>query len=260
MQIPVDSIEIPHQLRERPDPDHIAALAESIRNAGLLQPIIVTEHQGKYRLVAGYHRLHAVKQLGHTTIEAHVLPHKSDSESLTLQLTENITRKDMPLREQVNAIMHLHHTLQMPLQRIAQLTGRTVQWIKRRIDITGYPEDVQRALYDSKINLGQAELLARIDDDATRRQAITHAWQMGLTTDDLRNLIATLEAYRAGGATVEDAMPPAQEVESPPTPQDRCAICGRIRDVIEMHPALICTKCYTRLAKEAEEEARRREA
>jgi len=256
MRIPIDQIEIPHQLRDSPDPDHIQALAESIKHSGLLQPIIATRTPTGYRLIAGYHRLQAVKSLGHSEIEAHIVDDAPEPEKLTMQLTENITRKDMPLREQVRAIIHLHQTLNMPLQRIAQLTGRSITWIKQRINITGYPEDVQEALFTGRINLGQADILSQITDEATRRQAITHTWQMGLTTNDLKRLLDTLENYPADEQAIPHAHNETQEMAAKATPQERCALCGRIRDIVEMRPALLCMTCWGDLAEKAERQAR----
>lgn len=103
--IRIADIEVRPQVRKSFDEEEIASLAESIKEHGLLQPIIVVEKgDGRYLLVAGERRLRAAKKLGWFSIPAIVIPEKDEGRLKVIQLVENLQRKDLSLMEKAEGI------------------------------------------------------------------------------------------------------------------------------------------------------------
>ena len=93
--VPVDSIETnPNQPRKTFDPDQLASLEESIRNHGVLQPLVVRQVDGKYQLIAGERRLRASRAAGLVSVPVHVVEF-NDQEVVEAALVENIHRSDL---------------------------------------------------------------------------------------------------------------------------------------------------------------------
>lgn len=95
LELPLASIEVGSDRARDLDPDWVEGLAGSIQQQGLMQPIIVRRHGDGYRLVAGLHRLEAVRQLGHEVIEARVTEAASDDSAKLTEVMENLARHEL---------------------------------------------------------------------------------------------------------------------------------------------------------------------
>lgn len=95
LNLPLASIEVGSDRARDLDPDWAEGLAGSIQQQGLMQPIIVRRHGDGYRLVAGLHRLEAVRQLGHEVIEARVTEAASDDSAKLTEVMENLARHEL---------------------------------------------------------------------------------------------------------------------------------------------------------------------
>jgi ParB/RepB/Spo0J family partition protein len=157
LSVPVERISAPGNVREL-DPAHVDALAGSITLQGLLVPVLVRETIDGYELVAGFHRLAAVRQLGLSEIA--VVVREGDSEDAD-RAVENITRKQLNPYEEAKAVAAM---LQRGLTEdgAAQALGWTRQRVTARVKVLALPERAQQLVGRGVIALSSVEQLRAI--------------------------------------------------------------------------------------------------
>src|SRR5437867_1158228 len=168
MEVPVNAVAPnPKQPRTRFDDETIAALAASIREVGILQPLVVRRSgDGRYELIAGERRLRAAKAAGLATVPI-VLRDSEDADLLREALIENIHREDLNPIEQAEAFRQLLEELGLKQDELAERVGVSRSHIANTIRLLGLPLDVQQLLADDKITAGHARaVLALGDKDA----------------------------------------------------------------------------------------------
>jgi ParB family chromosome partitioning protein len=163
----------PRQPRTKFDDEAIAALAASIREVGILQPLIVRRSgDGRYELIAGERRLRAARLAGLTTVPV-VLRESGDEDLLREALIENIHREDLNPIEQAEAFRQLLEELGLKQEELADRVGVSRSHIANTIRLLGLPLDVQQLLTDEKISAGHARaVLALGDADAMTALAL----------------------------------------------------------------------------------------
>ncbi|HSL11148.1 MAG TPA: ParB/RepB/Spo0J family partition protein [Actinomycetota bacterium] len=174
LQVPVNAVgPNPKQPRTRFDDETLAELAASIKEVGILQPIVVRRSgEGTYELVAGERRLRAAKLAGLATVPI-VLRDSQDSELLREALIENIHREDLNPIELAEAFRQLLEELGLKQEALADRVGVSRSHIANTIRLLSLPLEVQQLLTDEKITAGHARaLLALGDDEAMRSLAL----------------------------------------------------------------------------------------
>lgn len=242
MLIKITDIETDGQLvREEVDPDHVTELAMSIATHGLLQPIAVRENGGeKYQLLAGRHRLEACRKLHLSEIEANVMT-DSIAPVKALASVENILRKNMTLWEEVDAVIYLHETDKRSPAEIADIIGKSRDWVLKRMMVPGLPEELRDELYADRISIRQAECIARITDPGVRGLVLNQSIAGKLTarqTEELTGLYLetpSMESAVAAGAEK------AAQVCAQKTPMRRCDTCGVERRLIDIQFMGVCS-------------------
>ncbi|HTG47959.1 MAG TPA: ParB/RepB/Spo0J family partition protein [Actinomycetota bacterium] len=154
----------PKQPRTKFDDETIAALAASIREVGILQPIVVRRAgDGRYELIAGERRLRAAKAAGLATVPI-VLRESDDADLLREALIENIHREDLNPIEQAEAFKALLGELGLKQEELADRVGVSRSHIANTIRLLGLPLPVQQLLTDDKITAGHARALLSLGD------------------------------------------------------------------------------------------------
>lgn len=158
--LPVDSIERnPRQPREKFDTEELDRLADSIREHGVIQPLIVSPGKnGIYILVAGERRLQAARKAGLTTVPV-VIRHATDQQLLELALIENIQRADLNALEEAEAYQQLAKEFKMSHETIAARVGKNRSTITNTMLLLDSPAVVKQALVDGKITEGHARAM-----------------------------------------------------------------------------------------------------
>jgi ParB family transcriptional regulator, chromosome partitioning protein len=160
-EIDLDWIEPnPFQPRSELDPDELDSLAASIREHGVIQPVIVTQGDGAvpYRLVAGERRWRAARQAGRTSIPV-IIRESSPRSMLELALIENIQRADLNVLEEATAYRQLIEDFGLTHSELAQRVGRSRSTISNALRISQCPPEVQQALLNGTITEGHARAL-----------------------------------------------------------------------------------------------------
>lgn len=151
----------PRQPRTRVDPQELADLAASIREHGVIQPIVVsqTDDPNRFILIAGERRLEAIKLAGLATIPAIVRGPTSDQHLLEMALIENIQRSDLSPLEAAQAYKHLADDFGLAHDEVARRVGKQRATVSNTIRLLKLPAKVQEALAASLIQEGHARAL-----------------------------------------------------------------------------------------------------
>jgi len=165
LEVPVNAIAPnPKQPRTNFDDEAIASLAASIREVGILQPVVVRRtSDNRFELIAGERRLRAAKAAGLATVPV-VLRDSDDSDLLREALIENIHREDLNPIEQAEAFKALLGELGLKQEELADRVGVSRSHIANTIRLLGLPLDVQQLLADDKITAGHARALLALGD------------------------------------------------------------------------------------------------
>lgn len=149
----------PRQPREKFDIEELENLAESIREHGVIQPLIVTPGQnGIYVLIAGERRLQASRKAGLKTVPV-VIRHATDQQLLELALIENVQRADLNAIEEAEAYQHLAREFRMSHETIAQRVGKSRVAVTNTMRLLDASAAVKQALVDRRITEGHARAL-----------------------------------------------------------------------------------------------------
>jgi ParB family chromosome partitioning protein len=159
MQVEVDDIEAnPHQPRKSFDDEKLRQLSESIREDGLLQPVVVRKKGGGYELVMGERRLQAARLAGLPTVPV-VVKDVKDVDSLRLALVENIQREDLNAIEVARAYRELVGAFGLTQSDLASLIGRDRSSVANSLRLLNLPDEVQQMIVDGRITGGHARAL-----------------------------------------------------------------------------------------------------
>jgi ParB family chromosome partitioning protein len=160
----------PRQPRQRMDPAELEALATSVREHGVLQPILVTETIDGYQLVAGERRFRASQMAGLERIPA-VVRQLADREQLELALVENLQRADLGPLEEAHAYRSLVTEFDLTHEQIAQRVGRAKSTIANTLRLLDLDPAVQTALSEGQITEGHGRAIAGLPVEQQARVA-----------------------------------------------------------------------------------------
>jgi ParB family chromosome partitioning protein len=191
IEVPVSAVSPnPRQPRVDFPEETLAALARSIREVGVLQPIIVRARNGGYELVAGERRLRAARLAGLATIPA-VVREGDDTESLREALIENIHREDLAPLELAGAFQELLEELGVTQETVAERLGYSRAHIANTIRLLSLPADVQRLLAEGRIQAGHARALLSLPDEEARSTLALRVAAEELSVRQVEELVRT---------------------------------------------------------------------
>jgi len=178
-QVAVDLIQRnPRQPREKFDIEELENLAASIREHGVIQPLIVSPGKnGIYILIAGERRLQASRKAGLKTVPV-VIRHATDQQLLELALIENVQRADLNAIEEAEAYQHLAKEFKMSHDAIAARVGKSRVAVTNTIRLLDASAAVKQALVDGQISEGHARAMLRLPSASQQeellKKVITH--------------------------------------------------------------------------------------
>ena len=180
--IPVDQIHPnPSQPRRAFDDEAVSGLAESIRNQGLIQPVVVRPRvQGGYELIAGERRWRASREAGVTTVPA-VVRDADDRDTLLLGLVENVAREDLSPIEEARAFAVVLDEFGLSLGELAERVGRSKPAVSNRVRLLELPEDVLKMVERGQLTEGHARAVLAVPDHEGRRALARKIVQKGMS-------------------------------------------------------------------------------
>lgn len=186
-----------NQPRQTFDEDSIANLAESIRENGLIQPIVVRKTAMGYQIIAGERRWRACRMLGMNEITA-VVKEFDDEQVAKAALIENIQREDLNPIEEAAAYKDLMEKYCMTQEQLSKVVGKSRSSIANSVRMLDMPELIQDYLINGKLNIGQAKAIAAAKDAETMEQIARQASDGKLTVRGIEKLIAKLAEEDSG--------------------------------------------------------------
>ena len=214
-QIPLDRIEPnPDQPRLMIDEEHLAELAASIREHGVLQPILVRPLEGgNYQLIAGERHWRASALARLSTIPA-IVEEIDDETALEIAIIENLQREDLsPLDE---ALMYERMTRDhgYSVRKLAQKIGKDKGYIENRLRLADAPDDVKELVSLRKDTLSHAYELLKLDDERKRRRLAAQVARGELSLVRLREKIEGRRAAGESGSSSDGQQDAAASLES----------------------------------------------
>jgi ParB family chromosome partitioning protein len=182
VQLPLDEVHPnPRQPRRRFDQETTAALAESLKTQGLVQPIVVRSRaSGGYELIAGERRWRAAREAGLATIPA-LVRETGDRDALLLGLVENVAREQLTPVEEARAYALLVDEFDLALGEIAERVGRSKPSVSNRMRLLDLPEDVLAMLERGELTEGHARAVLAVPDHDERRRLARQIVRRGLS-------------------------------------------------------------------------------
>jgi len=169
MEIEIEKIiPNPHQPRFEFNETKLEELSNSIKNHGIIQPLIVSKNNGQYELIAGERRFQAAKMAGLEKVPI-VVREAGEKEKLELAIVENIQRHDLNPVEEAKAYKKLHDGFQMSQEEISLKVGKSRSAVANKMRLLNLPVEILRALTEGRITEGHAKAILSIENSEKQR-------------------------------------------------------------------------------------------
>lgn len=152
------------QPRKNFDDETISALADSIKQHGILQPLLVRPYGNGYQIVAGERRWRAARMLGMSEVPVQI-KELTDSEAMQLALIENLQRENLNPIEEAQGYYELTENFGMTQEEISKTVGRSRSAVANAMRLLSLPEEIRTMLENSELSVGHAKALLSFDND-----------------------------------------------------------------------------------------------
>ena len=214
VQVPIDSIvRNPRQPRQSFREDELQDLVGSIREHGIIQPLIVAPATaGSYTLIAGERRWQAARRAGLKTVPV-VVRVASDQQLLELALIENVQRADLNAIEEAEAFQHLSKEFGMSHEAIASRVGKSRVAITNTIRLLEAGAAVKQALVDGRISEGHARALLALGSSRAQEAALQRVVNLDLSVRQTELLARKLSGHKPAPKKKQARNPDASDIE-----------------------------------------------
>lgn len=180
----------PFQPREDFDVHNLEELTQSIKEKGIIQPILVRRRGDLYELIAGERRFRACKALGHKEIPA-IVKEAQDQDSLEISLIENIQRQQLNALEEARAYQYLIDKFHVTQDKISEVLGKARTTVANILRLLKLPQEIQEELRKNRITFGHARALLEVEDLNLQRKLVQEVISKGLSVRELESLVRT---------------------------------------------------------------------
>ena len=176
------------QPRTNYNDDKLNDLKASIKEKGILQPILVREKDGQHEVVAGERRLRAARALDLEEIPA-IIKELTDQEAFIIALIENIQREELNPIEEAEAYRKLIEEFKYTQEDVAQSVGKDRSTISNLLRILRLPAEIRKSVYDGELSVGHARTLLGVNVLAEQKRLFVLSIKKGLSVRELENLV-----------------------------------------------------------------------
>lgn len=204
-----------YQPRRRFDPARLEELAASIREGGILQPLIVRRTGDGYELVSGERRLQAARLAGLPTVPV-ILRDLDDRQMLVLALVENLQREDLNPVDEAEALGRLAEEFGLSHDEVGRVVGKSRTHVTNMLRVRRLPQQVRAFLAEGRLTVGHAKALAGVESEDTLTALADRVVDEGLTVRQTEALASATSTTPANLETVAPSAPrPAAHSLSP---------------------------------------------
>jgi len=229
--------------RETIDPEKVRELAESIRESGLLQPVLLRPSNGRYEMVAGDRRYLAHKLLNLKEIKA-IVKVLDDRETVVVRGIENLQRVDLTPSEQGHTYIVLHDEGGFTWEEVAKKVGKKIGTIERYVRFARLPAELRRPVDEKKMSIESLEILREIDDEGDFMFYFLPAAQNGITPRVARQWVDDLAKTKVGTFYSEAGGGSPLNIGAEPKPVFMtCEVCLGACEIHKVRNLVVCPDC-----------------
>jgi ParB family transcriptional regulator, chromosome partitioning protein len=186
----------PYQTRIYFEPDSLEDLADSIKQSGVVQPVVVrpAEKEGRYILVLGERRYRASKMAGKETIPA-IVRRVSDQQAAELTIVENLQREDLNCLEQAEAFRVLSRDFNLTQAEIAQKVGVARESVSNYMRLLKLPHSVQEYLAAGGLGFSEAMVLLQMENEEKLESLAAKAVELCWNVEQIRDAVMRMDGY-----------------------------------------------------------------
>jgi len=185
----------PYQPRQIFDQEKLVELSESIKEYGVVEPIIVKKSIKGYEIVAGERRKKASELAGLETIPA-VIKDFTDEEMMQIALLENIQREDLTSIEEAEAYSNLLKVLNVTQDELAKRIGKSRSYITNTLGLLRLPENVKNDILNGTISAGHAKILSKLENENQIIELANKIKKDNISVRELESLVTDGENYK----------------------------------------------------------------
>lgn len=190
----------PFQPRKDFSPETLRELADSIKEQGIVQPLIVRERQGHLELIAGERRWRAAQLLGLKEVPV-ILREADDRAVLELALIENLQRENLNAIEEAQGYAQLIEQFQLKQEEVATKVGKSRAVVANALRLLKLPPSIQTSIREGRLSVGHAKVILGLAGETQQRLAFERILKEGLNVRQTEGLVARLQAREAGAVT-----------------------------------------------------------
>jgi ParB family transcriptional regulator, chromosome partitioning protein len=187
----------PFQPRKDFSPETLRELADSIKEQGIVQPLIVRERQGHLELIAGERRWRAAQLIGLTEVPV-ILREADDRAVLELALIENLQRENLNAIEEAQGYAQLIEQFQLKQEEVATKVGKSRAVVANALRLLKLPPSLQASIREGRLSVGHAKVILGLASETQQRLAFERILKEGLNVRQTEALVARLQAREAG--------------------------------------------------------------
>ena len=176
-----------NQPRKTFDEGKLEELADSIREHGLIQPLVVRKSTNGYEIVAGERRWRAARKIGIKEIPA-IVRELSDEENMLLAIIENMQREDLDPIEEAEGISQMIETYRLSQEQVSKSLGKSRPYITNQLRLLKLPEEIRKMVSDGRLSSGHVRALITIDDEEKQIKLAVQAVEQGLSVRQVEAL------------------------------------------------------------------------
>lgn len=176
-----------NQPRKTFDEGKLEELADSIREHGLIQPLVVRKSTNGYEIVAGERRWRAARKIGIKEIPA-IVRELSDEENMLLAIIENMQREDLDPIEEAEGISQMIETYGLSQEQVSKSLGKSRPYITNQLRLLKLPEEIRKMVSNGRLSSGHVRALITIDDEEKQIKLAVQAVEQGLSVRQVEAL------------------------------------------------------------------------
>lgn len=181
----------PHQPRQNFNREAIEELANSIKESGVLQPIVVVPEENHYKIIIGERRWRASQRIGLKRVPV-IIRNMANEKQIEASLIENLQREDLNPIEIAHAYNRMMAELNCTQEDVARKVGKDRTSVANYIRLLRLPENIQAMVAENKLTMGHARALVSLEEPALQSEIATAVIKKALSVRDVENLISKM--------------------------------------------------------------------
>lgn len=204
-----DIVPCSFQPRTEFDRDALESLAQSIKEKGVLQPLLVRKKDDKYEIIAGERRWRAAQLAGLEKVPA-IVKNLSDSETLEIALIENLQRENLSAIEEAEGLNRLMSEYEYTQETIGKVIGKSRSYIANTLRLLSLPEEIKQLVKENKLSAGHARALIGCENSVELANKIV---KEGLSVREAETLAANAKGFNVKNIAPKEPKPVDRDLE-----------------------------------------------